>query len=164
MDIVVNRREDSPFDTTFGRLFIDGERFCQTLEDALREIPGRPVRDWKVREETAIPAGTYPLALRNSPKFGPDTLWIQNVEGFDLILIHSGTDKDSTEGCLVVGDQIDLPGGTISGGKARGVLQKLKDKVVPLLKSGEQVWITINNPPDYAGPNPDLSNSARRPA
>jgi hypothetical protein len=140
-------------DTTFGRLLVDGQAECLTLEDELREVPGVPVGEWKVHGETAIPAGTYELAVRDSPKFGPDTLWVTGVPGFHYILIHSGSDVDSTEGCIVVGDQVKREAGTIHGGKLRGVLQALKDKVVPRIKAGELVLIQVHNPPGYAGPN-----------
>lgn len=146
-------RNPSVVDTTFGTLHIDEQLFCSTLEDELREVPGEPVEQWKVKHQTAIAAGTYRLALRDSPKFGPDTLWVKDVEGFEFILIHSGEDKDSTDGCIIVGDQVDLEARTIHGGKARGVLAALKHRVVPVLKSGAPVFIVINNPPGYEGPD-----------
>ena len=68
----------------------------------------------KVYGETAIPptessqSWEYELGLRDSPRFGPDTIWVLNAPGYEFVLFHSGTDKDSTKGCIVVGDQIDL--------------------------------------------------------
>lgn len=140
-------------DTTFGALWVDGALECSTLEDELREIPGRAVAEWKIKHETAIPAGTYAIELVNSPHFGPDTMSLVGVPGFDLIRIHSGEDKDSTDGCIIVGDVVDLQDRTIHGGKAHGVLARLKHKVVEAIHRGEKVFIKINNPPGYAGPD-----------
>jgi hypothetical protein len=42
-------------------------RFGATLgEDEIREIPGRPVAEWKVHGKTAIPAGRYRITLEAS--------------------------------------------------------------------------------------------------
>ena len=90
-------------DCTLGKLYVDGKFFCYTLEDEYRKI--------KVKGETRIPAGTYKVALRYSPKFSPrtkhDMLWIQNVPGFSFILIHPGNSDDDTEGCILVGSVAD---------------------------------------------------------
>lgn len=129
--------------TTLGYLFHNGDLECRTLEDQDREVPGRPVKEWKVKGETAIPAGRYRLALVDSPKFGPDTITLLDVPGFEYVRIHSGEDKDDTDGCIIVGDQVSEDGSHIHGGKARGVLAKLKEKVVPVLKQGGQAFITI---------------------
>ncbi len=101
MKIIVERF-NSGSDDTLGRLYINGKPFGYTIEDEFREV--------KVKGETRIPAGTYRVGKRYSPKFTPrfghDMLWIQDVPGFEYILIHTGnTDKD-TDGCLIVGKKI----------------------------------------------------------
>lgn len=63
---------------TIGDLSIDGKFFCNTIEDAVRELPatcpdtprGRSCtcRE-KVYSKTAIPAGTYKVTLQYSPKY-----------------------------------------------------------------------------------------------
>ena len=51
-------------DVTIGVLTIDGSDFsCFTLEDPVREQAGRPVAEWKIAGETAIPAGAALIAL-----------------------------------------------------------------------------------------------------
>ena len=40
---------------TVGRLFVDGNMFCNTLEDRLRDLSAEK----KISEQTAIPAGKY---------------------------------------------------------------------------------------------------------
>lgn len=133
-------------ETTFGRLIMPGY-WCHTLEDAVRQT-GQP----KVYSKTAIDAMEYDLGLKNSPKFGPDSIQILHVPQYDDVLIHSGVDKDSTLGCIIVGDRIDEEKGTISGGKARGVLDSVKAIIVPHLKAGGKVKLKIKDFGFY-GPN-----------
>lgn len=130
-------------DTTVGELRLAGDFFCHTLEDVVREVPGQPVEAWKVKGATAIPEGTYELVLATSPRFGPETLTLLNVPGFAGIRIHSGMDHEDTEGCILVGDVIDLERHTIAGGKVRGVLAGLKATVKASIEAGERVWLTV---------------------
>lgn len=138
MDWLLQRRPTRP-GWTFADLDAGGVYQCHTLEDELREN--------KVYGETAIPAGRYRLRFVNSPKFGPDTISVENVPGFDLIRIHGGmSDKDSL-GCVIVGDQIDEAAGKIGGAKLRGVLDKLKQVLRDALASGEEVYLDVRNAP-----------------
>lgn len=45
------RRKELRQSETIGELLIDGEVFCYTLEDTVRDV--------KIKGQTAIPAGTY---------------------------------------------------------------------------------------------------------
>ena len=57
---------------TIGKIYIDGEYFCDTLEDKVRDLNKNGVFDGdekKVYGETAIPYGTYKVILSYSPKF-----------------------------------------------------------------------------------------------
>ena len=142
-------REDSDHvnRVTLGEWRIDGQFFCYTLEDIVREIPGVPVAQWKIMHETAIPRGRYRLSLVASPKFGPDSILVNDVPGYTGILVHSGLNEDHTSGCILVGDRIDRTTGTISGGKNRGVLLELKRRIKRALTQGEAVWLTIDDFP-----------------
>lgn len=142
----VIQRRPTVRETTFGQWLIDGEFFCHTLEDAIREIPGAPVEQWKVKAKTAIPAGRYRLTLEQSPRFGPDTITIHGVPGFVGVRVHGGNDVDDTEGCPIVGDQIDEQAGGISGAKARGVLDRLKAEIRTAESGGLKCWLTVVNP------------------
>lgn len=109
---------------TNGQLYIDGNYFCFTLEDKVREEDGVPVEKWKVKGETAIPQGLYDLALEDSPRFGKGTITLLRVPGFSKIRIHTGnTDKD-TEGCIIVGYK--LREGIIVPGTTKPALADLK--------------------------------------
>lgn len=80
---------------TIGKLYVDGQYLCDTLEDVPREV--------KVQDQTCIPKGTYSVILSMSNRFKKIMPLLLNVPGFEGIRIHSGnTDKD-TSGCILVG-------------------------------------------------------------
>ncbi len=91
---------------TIGKLFLDGEYICDTLEDTVRDSnndgdltdPGEK----KIWGETAIPRGTYKVVPIVSRKFGK-TFWLQNVPSFSEILIHCGNNPEHTHGCILLG-------------------------------------------------------------
>lgn len=88
---------------TIGRLFVDGEPRCWVCEDAVREVPGRPVSEWKVYGQTAIPYGTYKIAITMSQRFGRPLPLLLDVPGFSGVRIHPGNTAKDTEGCLLPG-------------------------------------------------------------
>lgn len=90
-----------------GTLFIDGVRFCDTLEDKNRDDNRNGKFDngeQKVKNETAIPFGTYEITVNRSPRFGRDLPRLLNVPHFDGILIHRGNTGKDTSGCILVGE------------------------------------------------------------
>jgi hypothetical protein len=103
---------------TIGRLYIDGLYYCNTLEDKDRGLKQTDSLDYiksrKVAGETAIPTGTYTVAMNiTSPKYaGVAWFWnlcrgkmprLLDVPGFDGILMHTGSTSIDTRGCLLVG-------------------------------------------------------------
>lgn len=136
---------------TASDLSIDGRPFCHVVEDPVREIPGRPVAEWKQHGRTAIPAGRYRCTLETSPRFGPGTISLHDVPGFAGVRVHGGNDEDDTEGCPLVGYQL-TPTDTIVGGTSRPALVALKAEIRTALEAGEAVWWTVANPEGYAGP------------
>lgn len=85
---------------TIGQLYINGEYFCDTLEDRERNLS----QEKKIPGETAIPAGTYKIVVNISPRFKRLLPRLSGVPGFEGVLIHRGnTDKD-TAGCILVGE------------------------------------------------------------
>lgn len=136
---------------TEGTLDIDAARVCFTLEDRSRglraDMPLSEIRARKVDKQTAIPTGRYRLTLEHSPKFGPDTLTIKDVSGFDYIRIHAGNSPEDTEGCPLVGlDRTSPTDAWIASSAA--ALKALKALVVPRLKSGEEAWIEVSEVPE----------------
>lgn len=90
-----------------GKLYIDGKYFCDTIEDTDRglkdEMTEEEILKKKVKGETAIPTGIYPVYLTYSPKYNKQMPLIDNVKGYSGIRIHSGNTSKDTEGCLIVG-------------------------------------------------------------
>lgn len=85
---------------TIGRLFIDGVKVCDVLEDPVRDLSREP----KIPGRTAIPAGTYDVVVNISPKFKRLLPRLLNVPGFDGILIHRGNTAEDTAGCILPGE------------------------------------------------------------
>jgi len=85
---------------TIGRLYIDGEYFCDTLEDKVRDL----AKEKKIPGETAIPAGTYSVVVNSSPRFKRMLPRLLNVPHFEGILIHRGNTAKDSSGCILVGE------------------------------------------------------------
>ena len=88
-------RTESTDKSTLGSIYINDEWFCWTCED--------PVRDHKIKGETAIPIGTYNISLTYSPRFKKIMPLLESVPGFEGIRIHPGNTPADTEGCILVG-------------------------------------------------------------
>ena len=84
---------------TLGKLYINKEFFCSTIEDKYRDLS----KEKKVYGETCIPFGTYKVIINMSPKYGRLMPRLLNVPHFDGILIHSGNTEQDSEGCILVG-------------------------------------------------------------
>lgn len=92
---------------TIGSLSIDGKKFCDTLEDKVRDLNKNGVFDGdekKVYGETAIPYGTYDVVVDYSPKFKRELPRLQNAKHFEGILIHRGNTAEDSAGCILVGE------------------------------------------------------------
>lgn len=90
-----------------GKLYIDGIYQCDVLEDVDRGLDDSMTVDEilkkKVKGQTAIPTGTYPIYITYSPKYKKKMPLVDNVKGYSGIRIHSGNTHKDTEGCLLVG-------------------------------------------------------------
>ena len=117
---------------------------CHSLEDQIREVPGQPVEQWKVRGKTAIPAGTYRVTLEYSPRFGVDTPTIHGVPGFVGIRMHAGNVHEDTEGCPLLGMQATEC--SLIGGTSKPAVRVVKQELLEAIERGEQISITITNP------------------
>lgn len=92
---------------TIGKLYINDQYFCDTLEDTDRgltqSMTEQQIKSKKVYGETAIPTGTYRIVISYSNRFKKQMPLLLNVPGFSGIRIHTGnTEKDSL-GCILVG-------------------------------------------------------------
>lgn len=132
MNLLLQRLPSDEF-RTHGDLFIDGQHECVTLEDVVRQD--------KIHGRTAIPEGRYPVTMENSPRFGPNTLTVNNVPGFVGVRIHAGNTENDTEGCPLVG-QMRADASIL---RSRAALEALKPKVAAALQGGSRVWLEVRN-------------------
>lgn len=153
MEILVYRKWKKS-DYTVGRMSIDGEIICNTMEDTDRGLDDG-MQDWQIRNKkipnvTAIPTGRYKIDMDTvSPKFSKYPFYMEvcqgklprlkNVKGFEGILLHCGADHSNSSGCILLGLN-----------KVRGKLTDTKEtfkKVYAMMKEahnkGETIYITI---------------------
>lgn len=137
---------------TIGKLYIDGQYFCDTIEDKDRGLKQSmslsEILRIKIQNKTAIPTGTYKVTLNVvSPRFSKKDFYMQNankgrvprllnIPGFDGVLMHVGTDENSSSGCIIVGKN-----------KIVGKVLESKDTFIKLYKklqtSANNITITI---------------------
>jgi len=101
-------------DHTDGRVFVDGDYFGNSLEDA-----GRPA-GVKINSETCIPEGAYRVSITRSNRFKRDMLILYNISSdhsvdragvrFTGIRVHGGNSIENTAGCLIVAKNSDKKG------------------------------------------------------
>lgn len=127
---------------TAGRLYVDGKFECFTLEDQVREVPGKPVAEWKVYGKTAIPRGIYPVTITWSPAFKKKLPLLHGVPGYAGVRIHSGNKAEHTEGCILVGLDDGNPNDSWLG-RSREAMNQLQPKIQAALDAGEEVILTI---------------------
>ena len=132
-------REPSRGGATLSKLFLGLDFVCDVLEDEVREVPGAPVSDWKIKGHTAIPAGTYQVVAHQSARFGPDTLTLLDVPGYKYIRIHGGNTIGDTEGCLLPGVR-NTP---VTVAQSKVSLARIKAVALPALRAGRKVQIEI---------------------
>lgn len=100
-------------DRTIGRLDVGDMFQYWTLEDAVREIDGALVEQWKIPGETAIPKGIYKIILDFSNRFKKVLPRLLDVPGFAGVRIHSGNTPEDTEGCILIGKAFDEATGNV---------------------------------------------------
>lgn len=123
-----------------GRLHVDNEWQCFTLEDEVREIETRPVQEWKIPGRTAIPRGTYEVVITLSNRFERRLPLLLNVPGFTGVRIHSGNTSEDTEGCILVGRAWDGGDRVSQSRLALGVLQ---EKIELAIYQGRKVYLEV---------------------
>ena len=131
-------RQPSDDTCTLGEMLIEGFHECFTLEPPVREVPGQPVCVWKIPGRTAVPAGTYAVAVRFSPHFGCEMPHVEGIEGFSEVMIHPGNVAANTEGCCLVGETL----GVDQIIQSRAAFELLFEKIKAALAAGDDIAIT----------------------
>jgi len=130
IELVLNRKH---FADTYaiGKLYVEGQYLCDTIEDA--------VRDEKIYGETAIPYGKYRVRVTMSPKFGRLLPLLEDVPNFEGIRIHRGNSAIDTHGCILPGEN-KVKGQVINSTQYEEMLTgyiRLQEKL------GSEVYINI---------------------
>ena len=128
---------------------------CDTIEDTDRGLSDSMSVDYikklKVYAETAIPTGVYNINLNIvSPKYGSKQFYkdtckgcvprLENVKGYEGILVHCGNTEKDSAGCLIVGEN-KVVGKVIN---SKITFEKLmKEYLNPCKKKGEKVTLEI---------------------
>ena len=127
---------------TVGRLYVDGQLFCNTLEDKVADLNRNGVFDGtekKVPGETAIPYGTYRIFYGWSPRFGRNLPRLLNVTAFEGILIHPGNTAEDSAGCILVGKNTEV--GRLT--QSRYYSDELNKLIDAAQRRGENITIEI---------------------
>lgn len=127
---------------TVGRLYIDDELFCNTLEDKVADVNRNGEFDGterKVPGKTAIPYGTYKIFYGWSPRFGRNLPRLLNVTAFDGILIHPGNTAEDSAGCILVGRNTEV--GRLT--QSRLYSDELNKRIDIAQRRGEPITIEI---------------------
>jgi hypothetical protein len=148
MELLLKRSVTPDATRTFGKLFIDGVMVCHTLEDEVRELLNKPVYEWKVQGATAIPSTDfvgepYLITLEQSPRFGADTITVWDVPGFTGVRIHAGNTEADTQGCPLLGMDVNAAG--IVPGTSRPAVALVKGRIAQAMNAGATVRLTIVN-------------------
>lgn len=128
---------------TIGKLFINGTYYCDTIEDKVIDLNKNGKFDdglTKVMHQTAIPYGTFKVVVNHSPKFNRELPRLLDVPYFEGILIHNGSDQNSSSGCIIVGENKTIGKVTNSTFYMNNLTARIKDAQ----NKGETTTITIS--------------------
>ena len=134
MELILTRHARRA-DYTIGRLEDEnGKKICDTLEPIWRNYDGG---EMKIPRKSAIPEGSYRVVVTKSRRFQKYLPLLVGVPGFEGVRIHAGNTSRDTEGCILVGQNLQV-------GKvlwSRITLEKL----MKLIENEKEIYLTIKN-------------------
>lgn len=126
---------------TIGKLYIDDNYFCDTLEDTVRDLNKDGKFDngeKKIKGKTAIPYGMYEITTNIVSQRFKNRVWAKpyggkiprliNVPSFDGVLLHPGSSAEDTSGCLLVGKNTIVGRLADSQKTFHALMQKIKNQ------------------------------------
>lgn len=131
--------------STIGHLHVgaaDSAPRCFTIEDAMREVAGRPVSEWKIPGQTAIPVGRYEVIINWSNRFKRQMPLLLSVPGYEGVRIHVANTDADVQGCIGVGHTHPKPDFI---GDSFSTWSLLFIEMEAILRRGK-LFITILNP------------------
>lgn len=135
---------------TIGKLYLNDKYICDTIEDTDRKLSSNmtvdEIKKIKVQNKTAIPYGTYKVAMDVvSPSYSKVDYYVKNygakiprllnVKGFEGVLIHPGNTEKDSAGCIIVGSN-KVKGKVINS-------RAIFDKLYKLIKGKNDLTIEI---------------------
>jgi hypothetical protein len=120
---------------TIGKLYIEGDAFCDTLEPTWRDYKHGA---YKMKGHSAIPEGRYPVVVSWSPKFKQWLPLLLHVPKFEGIRIHAGNTCCDTAGCILLGENREA-GKVLDSQRYVNLLKRL----LAGRPEGEAVYLTI---------------------
>ena len=128
MRLVIKREKTTQAGNVPGRLYMDGQFFAYTMENAAKMIP----------------AGTFPIYWRFSPKLMANKIAI-DVPGRQYIMFHGGNiATEDSAGCVLTAAH-KLSADYIQDDAST----ELYNTVRPALDQGEAVTVTVKNPTNW---------------
>ena len=128
---------------TIGQLFAGGRLICNTVEDSDRGLnmymKEAEIKRIKIQNETAIPVGTYKLAVSVSTKFKRKLIEVLNVPGYSGIRFHKGNTAKDSAGCIIPGEN-KVKGGVINSTHYEELLTSMVESA---LNNKEETYLTI---------------------
>ena len=141
---------------TIGKLYVDGEYVCDTIEDTVRYLDkdGKFANgEVKIPGKTAIPYGRYEITMKvKSPKYSNFSKYswakkydgylprLLNVSNFEGVLLHPGNTSSESAGCILTGEN-KVVGKVINS--VNTFRRLMDDYLVPAKKRNEKIVITI---------------------
>ena len=115
---------------TIGRLYIENQHFCDTLEPAVNPTSHKLPK--------AIPAGRYPVVVTWSPRFQRWLPLLLHVRFREGIRIHAGNTAADTRGCILVGRNQQVGKVLSSAATLERLMQRLRSR-----PEGEGIFLTV---------------------
>ena len=126
-------RDTFTAESTVGKLFVNGEEFCDTLELTWQD---------NQRRISCIPSGEYKVRIRLARESGSRDyihLLIQDVPNRDYVLFHRGNTAKDSRGCVLVGQSRKQD----FVGNSRLAMDLLMKEIINL--GGENIKLIIKN-------------------